>query len=78
MLQKLRRSIEMMPRPAYIFLKYLLLTAAAMLSASLALFLTAGTNWRRAHLAVLFLESPAGALLLGACGLAFLLDLCQD
>ena len=78
MRKKLRRSIETMPRPAYIFLKYLLLAAAAMLSASLALFLTAGTDWRRAHLAVLFLESPAGALLLGAFGLAFLLDRCQD
>ena len=42
-----------MPRPAYIFLKYLLLAAAAMLSASLTLFLTAGASLRRAHLAVL-------------------------
>lgn len=67
-----------MPRPAYIFLKYLLLTAAVMLSASLALFLTAGTNWRHLHLAVQLLESPAGLLLLGALGLAFLLDRCQD
>ncbi len=74
MLPKLRRSIETMPRPAYIFLKYLLMTAALMLSASLALFLTAGANRQRAHLAVLFLESPAGLLLLGALGLAFLLD----
>ena len=66
-----------MPRPAYIFLKYLLLTAAAMLAASLALHLTAGTNLHRAHLAALLLESPAGLLLLGAFGLAFLLDRCS-
>ena len=63
-----------MPRPAYIFLKYLLLTAAVMLAASLALYLTAGTDLRRAHLAALLLENPAGLLLLGAFGLAFLLD----
>lgn len=73
-LQNLKRSIETMPRPAYIFLKYLLLTAAAMLAASLALHLTAGTDLRRAHLAVLLLENPAGLLLLGAFGLVFLLD----
>jgi hypothetical protein len=73
-LEKLKRSIETMPRPAYIFLKYLLLCAAAMLSASLALFLSAGQDLHRAHLAALLLESPAGMLLLGAFGLAFLLD----
>ena len=73
-LKKLKRSIEAMPRPAYISLKYLLFAAAAMLSASLALFLTAGESLHRAHLAVLLLETPAGLLLLGALGLAFLLD----
>ena len=73
-LRKLKRSIETMPRPAYIFLKCLLLTAAAMLTASLALHLTAGTDLCRMHLAALLLESPAGLLLLGAFGLAFLLD----
>ena len=75
-LRKLKRSIETMPRPAYIFLKYLLRAAAAMLSASLALFLTAGRNPARLHLAVTLLETPAGVLLLGAIGLAFLLDRC--
>ena len=73
-LKKLKRSIEQMPRCAYIFLKYLLMLAAAMLSASLLLFLTAGTALPRLHLAVLLLESPAGVLLLGIIGLAFLLD----
>ena len=76
-LQKLRRSIETMPRPAYIFLKYLLCAAAVMLGASLLLFLTAGADRSRLHLAVLLLENPAGMLLLGAFALAFLLDRCQ-
>ncbi len=75
-MQKLRRSIETMPRPAYIFLKHLLRAAAAMLLASLLLFLTAGHDPARKHLAVLLLENPAGVLLLGAIGLAFLLDRC--
>ncbi len=66
-----------MPRPAYIFLKALLCAAAVMLSMSAALFLTAGANLRRLHFAVLLLENPAGMLLLGAFGLAFLLDRCQ-
>ena len=47
-----------------------------MLLASLLLFLTAGADLKRAHLAVLLLENPAGVLLLGAFGLAFLLDRC--
>ena len=76
-LQKLKRSIETMPRPAYIFLKNLLRAAAAMLCASALLFMTAGADLARAHLAVLLLENPAGMLLLGAFGLAFLLDRCQ-
>ena len=57
-LHKLRRSIETMPRPAYIFLKYLLCAAAATLSGSLLLFLTAGPVPARRHLAVLLLENP--------------------
>ena len=76
-LQKLRRSIETMPRPAYIFLKNLLRAAAAMLCASLLLFLTAGRDPARLRLAVLLLENPAGMLLLGAFALAFLLDRCD-
>ena len=73
-IKKLKRSIEQMPRSAYIFLKYLLMLAAVMLSASLLLFITAGNALARLHLAVLLLESPAGVLLLGLIGLAFLLD----
>ena len=65
-----------MPRPAYIFLLCLLRAAAVTLLASLLLFLTAGADPERAHLAVLLLETPAGMLLVGAFGLAFLLDRC--
>ena len=71
---KLRRSIEAMPRPAYIFLRALLALSAGMLSVSGLLFAFAGRNLSLLHLAVLLLETPAGVLLLGAIGLAFLLD----
>lgn len=60
-----------MPRPAYIFLKLLLMVAAAMLGASAALFAFAPDA---RHLAVLLLENPAGVLLLGLIALAVLLD----
>ena len=74
-LKKLKRSIEQMPRCAYIFLKGLLALASLMLSASLLLFLTADRSaLPLLHLAELLLESPAGVLLLGVIGLAFLLD----
>ncbi len=76
--KNLRRWLETMPRPAYIFLKHLLRGAAGMLAGSLLLFLRAGTEPQRRHLAVLFLETPAGVLLLGALGLAVLLDRFQD
>lgn len=71
---KLRRSIETMPRPAYIFLRALLALSAGMLLVSGLLFAVAGKNLSLRHLAVLLLETPAGVLLLGAVGLAFLLD----
>lgn len=71
---KLRRSIETMPRPAYIFLKLLLALSALMLTASALLFALGGRDLPRLHLAMLLLESPAGVLLLGGVGLAFLLD----
>ena len=73
-LKKWKRSIEQMPRCAYIFLKYLLMLSAVMLAASLLLFLTADSSLSRLHLAVLLLETPAGVLLLGIIGLAILLD----
>ena len=77
-LEKLKRSIETMPRPAYIFLKHLLRTAAAMLLASCLLFLSDAADLPRRHLAELLLENPAGVLLSGAFALAFLLDRCRD
>ena len=74
-LKNLKRSIERMPRSAYIFLKFLLMLSAGMLSASLLLFLAAKRgSLSLLHLAVLMLETPAGVLLLGVIGLAFLLD----
>lgn len=69
-LKKLKRGIERMPRGAYVFLRAVLALAAAMLTASCLLF-ALGTQLR---LAVALLETPAGVLLLGAVGLAFLLD----
>ena len=68
--QHLRRSIEEMPRPAYIFLRALLCLAACMLLLSLLLF--AFTEQRQ--YAVYMLEAPAGVLLLGVILLAVLLD----
>ena len=73
-LQKLLRSIEEMPRGAYIFLRAVLALCAGMLLVSLFLFAFRGTDLGCVHLAVLLLESPAGVLLLCAVGLALLLD----
>lgn len=63
-----------MPRAPYIFLKSLLALCCAMLALSLLLLLTAHGAPSRLHLAILLLECPAGVLLLGCLGLAFLLD----
>ena len=76
-LKKLKQWLETMPRPAYIFLKSLLGAAAAMLFLSALLFLSAGKDLDRLHLAAVLLENPAGMLLLGMLGLAFLLDRCK-
>ena len=70
--RKLIRSIENLPREPYIFLKLLLMLSDGMLGASLLLFLTETSA--PLHLAYALLESPAGVLLLGLMGLAFLLD----
>lgn len=76
MLDKIKRSIEMMPRPAYIFLKNCLLLCCIMLACSLLLFLSSNgyADYEKYKLAVLMLESPAGILLLTAIGLAMILD----
>ena len=72
--KKLRGSIETMPRPAYIFLKGVLIVAFAMLASSCLLFALGGGDPDLRALAQLLLENPAGVLLLGVFGLAFLLD----
>ena len=72
-LQKLRRSIETLPRHIYLFLKGLLLLADAQLLASALLF-ALGRGHQARHLAQLCLETPAAVLLMGLLGLAFLLD----
>lgn len=74
MLKKLKRSIEEMPRPAYIFLKNVLVLCCIMLLASLLLFIAGGAE--RMKLAVLMLETPAAVLLIAIVGLAFILDRC--
>ena len=77
MKEKLKRSIEAMPRPAYIFLKNSLRLCSIMLASSLLLFLSAETGiegYEKLKLAVLMLESPAGILLVTLIGFAFILD----
>lgn len=76
-LRRLVRGIENMPRPAYIFLRTVLLVCCAMLFASFVLFVLYDQNPASTTLyktAVLLLENPAGVLLLGLIGLGFLLD----
>lgn len=73
-IKKLKRSIEQMPRPAYIFLKITLMLCCAMLALSLVLFCAKSREAR--NLALLFLENPAGVLILGGIGVCFMLDHC--
>ena len=76
-LRRLVRGIENMPRPAYIFLRTVLLVCCAMLFASFVLFVLYDQHPASTALyktAVLLLENPAGVLLLGLIGLGFLLD----
>ena len=72
------RQIERMPRPAYIFLRAVLMLCCLMLLASFALFLRweeLGGGDRGLYMtAVTLLESPAGVLLLGGIGAAFFID----
>lgn len=76
-LKRLVRGIENMPRPAYIFLRTVLLVCCAMLFASFVMFV-AHEQYPADHTlyktAILLLENPAGVLLLGLIGLGFLLD----
>lgn len=79
MLKKLRRSIETMPRPAYIFLKNVLKLSCLMLAVALLLFCSADSgsmaDYEKLKYAQLFLENPAGLLLVGAIGTAIFLDM---
>lgn len=77
MLKKLRRSIEEMPRPAYIFLKYTLLFCCILLCSSLILYLSSHegfADYEKTKLAALMLETPAAILIISAICLAFILD----
>ncbi len=69
-LRKLKRGIERMPRGAYVFLRAVLALAAAMLAGACALYALGG----HPHLAEALLQNPAGVLMLGAVGVAVLLD----
>lgn len=77
MLRKIKRSINSMPRCAYIFLKNVLRLCCIMLMSSLLLFCGSSVSYEqyeRMKLAVLFLETPAGLLLLGIIGTAIFID----
>ena len=76
-LRQLARGIEEMPRPAYIFLRAVLIVCCVMLFAAFVLFVLheqRPADHTLYKTAVLLLENPAGVLLLGLIGLAFLLD----
>lgn len=76
-MKKLKRSIDSMPRCAYIFLKNVLRLSCIMLAVSLLLHFSADNvidDWEKMKLAVLFLENPAGILLAGIVGTAILID----
>lgn len=76
-LRRLVRGIEEMPRPAYIFLRAVLLVCCVMLFAAFVLFLMCQqrpADHKLYKTAVLLLENPAGVLLLGLICLGFLLD----
>jgi len=76
MIEKIKRSIESMPRCAYIFFKNTLILCCIMLGASLLLFLSSSgiEDYEKLKLAYALLESPAGVLLMAVIGLAFILD----
>lgn len=75
--KKLARSIREMPRSAYIFLRFVLTLCCLMLFASFVLFMLLEQRPADHGLrmtAVLLLENPAGLLIVGGIGLAFILD----
>lgn len=77
MLKRIKRSIQRMPRSAYIFLKNSLILCDTMLFSSLVLFMSSNgmvESFERTKMAQLMLESPVGVLLLTLIGLVFILD----
>ncbi len=79
MLKKMKRSIEIMPRPAYIFLKNTFILCDLLLFISCILFMNldeAIGYGERLMLAQLMLETPSGLLLLALIGFAIIYDNC--
>ena len=76
------RSIEEMPRGAYLFLRGVLHLCCAMLFVSWLLFVrweqSGGSDHELYMTAVTLLETPAALLLLGGVGTAFLIDRCPS
>ena len=68
-IQEIVRSIRLMPRPAYLMLRFVLAVCCAMLLGALTVYFRideAGIhNCRQLQLALLLTENPAGVLLLG-------------
>ena len=76
-LRELRKVIRQMPRPAYIFLLWLLRLCCLMLLISAALFMRLqefSGDYHTYLLACAFLENTSGVMLVGLLALAFLLD----
>jgi len=79
MLEKMKRSIEFMPRPAYIFLKNTFILCDLLLFISCVLFMNLDGvigYGERLMLAQLMLETPSGLLLLALIGFAIIYDNC--
>ena len=79
MLKKMKRSIELMPRPAYIFLKFTLMLCDVILLISSLLFLNNNEiigYGKHMMLAQLTLEIPSGILLIALIGFAIIYDNC--
>ena len=79
MLKKMKRSIELMPRPAYIFLKNSFILCDIILLISGILFINTGDvigYGKRMMMAQLMLETPSGILLIALIGFAIIYDNC--
>ena len=79
MLKKLKRSIELMPRPAYIFLKNSFILCDIILLISSILFINTGAvigYGKRMMMAQLMLETPSGLLIIALIGFAIIYDNC--